>query len=170
MSEDNKRFDLYMAPGYSLNEFVETNASFGGISLGITYKKRLDLSFSFSAILDSFKKQIIFPSTHKYDQKNFGIRGQYSFFNTRIRPNTGLAYKYCRAYWNPLNDSNETFDNNFSMYEFFIGADWFVSEVFSLNVSGGYNMAGGIDLVGLSDKDYHGFVLNLMFRVRLLKF
>jgi len=170
LEKKTEKFLLYVAPGYSMSQFVETSASFADVYLGIRYHEKLDLSLSYSFIIDNFKKQIIFPSTHEFDQTGVCIRAYYSFFNFAIKPHSGIAYHFNQSSWNPLDDSNDTFREYFHVIEVFVGANWSISDVISLNASGGYNFTDGIELVGLKNEDFYGFTFNVMLQIRILKF
>ena len=167
--ERKKNFEIYIGAGYQNNQFVETSASFAGIYLGVLIKERLDLNFSYAVILDNFKQQLIFPSTHRYDQRNYRIGVQYSFLKTKVRPHIGTGYNYNRAFWNPLEDSDDTFNNNFDVVEFYIGANWILNQVLTLEGSVGYNKASGGEMIGLSEDDYDGMLIKVALRCTLFK-
>lgn len=164
----NNRFVLYAAPIYSLNQFAETNASYGGIGLGLIIKDRIDVLVYYSQIMDSFKKQIIFPSNHEYDQVNFSLNGQYSFLKKSIRPHIGAGVAYAKLAWEPLHDSNDTFSEYIFIYSLFAGANWAINRFLSLQGNFGYNFAGDVEIVGLESTDFTGFKLDLMLKIKLL--
>jgi hypothetical protein len=176
LSEDSiriipeKNVQLYIAPSYSVNQFVETSASFAGISLGLSFWENFEINVSYSRILNNFVKQIIFPSSHKYDQKNLGIHGQYSFLNTKIRPLVGLGMQYGIVSWNPEIDSNDTFIDHIYIYNVLIGANWSITKTFSLQGNLGYNFTNDVDIIGFDSNDYDGFSVNLILKINLLKF
>lgn len=164
-----KKFQLYVAPGYSLVQFAQNKASFAEIHLGIAYDKMIEVDVFYSAILDSYIKQIIFPSSHKYGQKNVGINAQYYFTKSDLRPLLGVGYQFTEASWIPEGDSDESYNDHLNMIKLYLGASWSISQSFALQVDASYRFANGVDLVGIEPDDYDGFGINLMLKVRLLK-
>jgi len=163
-------FQLYIAPGYGINQFVETGASFAGFYLGLIFRDKFDVSVSYSKILDNFKKQIIFPSVHKYGQTNLGLHVQYSFFNKNIRPHVGVGVQYGELSWKPENDSNDTFTDHVYIYEVFLGANWVINEIFTFQVNAGYNIARDVEIIGLESNNFEGFKADILLKIRILKF
>lgn len=168
--EFENRFQVYIAPTYSMNQFVETWSSFAGIGLGLVVKDRIDVSLSYSQILDNFNKQIIFPSSHKYDQANISLQGQYSFLKSNIRPHAGLELQYAMATWEPEYDSNDTFSDNIFIYNAFVGVNWTLNQILTLQANAGYNFAREVEIVGLESNDFNGFNMDVLLKIRLLNF
>lgn len=168
--EPERNFQLYIAPAYSINQFVETGASFAGIHLGLIFQDRIDVNVSYSKILDNFKKQIIFPSMHTYDQTNYGLHGQYSFFNKNIQPHVGLGVQYGVVNWKPENDSNDKFTDHVYIYNVFLGIEWRINRTFTFQANAGYNFAQDVEIIGLEANDYKGFKVDVRLKIRILKF
>jgi len=168
--EISNRYQVYIAPTYTINQFVETGASFAGIGLGFIFKDRIDLSVSYSQILDSFKKQIIFPSRHRFDQSNVGLHGQYSFLNQRFRPHVGFGVQYGMVTWEPEHDSNDTFTDSIYIFNLIVGANWALNKTVTLQANGGYNFTQDVEIVGLESKDFDGFRIDVLLKIRLLNF
>jgi len=167
-SQLDKRYQIYIAPGFNANQFVETGSSFFYAYFGMIYENNIDFSISYSLILDEFKKQIIFPGDHKYNQTNFGLDLQYSFLVKKIRPHIGIGYRLAQASWEPLSDSNDTFTDNINIYQANIGAKWLLSKIINLQANFGYNFADNVELTGLTNEDYNGFKLDLILKIRIL--
>ena len=165
-----KNISIYISPSLGVNQFVETGASFMGIHLGMVYRDIVDVNIFYSRILDSFKKQIIFPASHQYNQSNVGLEVQYSFLNKRIRPHVGVGFQYAEASWEPVNDSNDTFLDYIIMYNAFLGANWMIDKIFTLQVNAVYNFTQKVDIVGLSSNDFEGFGAEFLLKVRFLSF
>jgi hypothetical protein len=168
--ELERNFQLYIAPTYSINQFVETGASFAGIYLGLIFRDRIDFNVSYSKILDNFKKQLIFPSKHKYDQTNFGLHGQFSFFNKSIRPHVGLGLQYGVVTWEPEHDSNDKFTDHIYLYDIFLGANWLINEIFKFQANVGYYISQDVEIISLESHDYEGFKAEVILKIRLLNF
>ena len=169
-NEKPKNFQLYIAPAYALNQFVETQASFFGVHLGIAYKGKVDLNISYSAILDRFKKQIVFPTAHNYSQKIFGVNAQYAFLENRITPHAGLGFQYSRVSWSPENENGEEFLDYIYQLKPFIGVVWKIHNAFTIDLNSGYLIAPEVDLVGLAAEDFTGFSFNLMIKMGFYSF
>lgn len=167
--EKPKNFHLYIAPGYALNQFSETNASFLGAHLGIAYKNKIDFNIYYSAILDSFRKQIIFPSTHVYKQKNLGINGQYAFLKNRIKPHAGIGFQYSAISWLPENEGDEEFSDYIYQFKPYIGLSWQVINAFTLLFDLGYLIAPEVELIGLTSEDFDGLSFNFMIKIRFYR-
>ncbi|MCK5104474.1 MAG: hypothetical protein KAR17_16735 [Cyclobacteriaceae bacterium] len=165
-----RNFQLYIAPAYSVNQFVGTGASFAGIHLGLISRDRIDVNVSYSKIVDNFKKQIIFPSLHTYDQTNYGLHGQYSFFNKSIRPHVGLGVQYGVVSWKPENNSNDTFTDHVYIYNVFLGVKWLINRTFALQANAGYNFTQDVEIIGLESNDYEGFKADVQLKIRILNF
>jgi len=168
--EKEEKLQLYIAPAYSLNQFVETSASFAGIHLGIIYKEKVDLNIYYSAILDNFMKQIIFPQNHEFEQKNLGVKTQYSFLKKSIRPHAGISFQFSEISWIPLDDSNNKFNDNIYLIEPYVGISWMLNRTFTLLIDGGYNIVPEVELVGLESDDFSGFAVNFMVKIRFYQF
>lgn len=165
-----KIITVYFSPSLSVNQFVGTGASFLGIHLGMVYSDKVDVNVFYSRILDNFKKQIIFPGSHEYNQSNVGIEVQYSFLKKRIRPHVGVGFQYAEASWEPVNDSNDTFLEYIIMYDAFLGANWMINKIFTFTVNAGYNFTQKVDMIGLSSDDFEGFKADFLLKVRFLSF
>ena len=166
--ESISSFMLYAAPFYNLSQFVETNSSFAGIGIGLVIKDRIEVFVSYSQIMDNFKKQIIFPAKHEYNQTNFNLSGQYSFLKKRIQPHVGAGVTYAKLAWEPEQDSNDTFSDHIFIYNVFTGASWTVNQILSLQANFGYNFAGTVEIVGLAPDDFTGFKMDLLVKIKLL--
>lgn len=170
ISKPKKNIQLYFAPSYTVIQFVETRTSFAGTYLGLIFRKKIEISVSYSKMLNNFRKQIIFPSVHKYDQTNLGLQGQYSFLKNKICPHIGLGVQYGTILWEPEYDSNDTFTDHIYIYEFFLGASWLINKTFAIQGNAGYNSAKSVDIVGLNSNDFNGFSVDLILKINLLKF
>ena len=165
-----RNFDLYVAPSYSYNQFVGTGASFAGIHLGLISRGRIEVNVSYSRILDNFHKQLIFPSVHTYDQTNYGLHVQYSFFNKSIRPHVALGVQYGVVSWNPESDSNDTFADHVYIYDVFLGIKWLINRTFAFQASAGYNFAHDVEIIGLESTDYDGYKAEVQLKIKILNF
>lgn len=171
LSSDVKaKSHLYVAPGYSLIQFAETGASFASIQVGLFLKERFDINISYAVILDEYKKQVIFPSSFNYNQKNIVIRGHYEFLDGEIRPLIGLGYQYSVLSWEPESDADGVFVDHINQYEIYTGVDWLISNTFSFQVNGGYKIASGVNLVGVDPDYYNGFFMSFLLRIKVLSF
>ena len=164
------KFQLYVAPGYSLSQFVGTNASFAEIHLGAVYSRKIDVDVHYAVNLDNFQKQLIFPSFHYYDQKNFGIRTHYSFLKKTIKLHIGIGYQYIEATWSPEEENEETYIDHINMTEVFVGFSWFINKTFTLQGDGGYNLVNGVDLVGFESNDFGGLKALIMLKIGIFNF
>jgi len=161
-----KKVHFYFAPSFSAYQFSETVASFAGIYLGMIYQDHLDISLSYAAILNNFKKQIIFPSHHHYDQTNFGLQLQYSFFDKKIRPITGIGAQFLHTSWQPDGDLEDTFTDYIYTIKGVIGIAWLINRTFNLQGTAGYNVARDVEIVGLESNDYDGFAADFVLKIR----
>jgi len=166
----DKRFQVYVAPGFNVNQFVETGSSFICAYLGMIYENKIDFSVSYSWILDEFTKQIIFPGNHQYNQTNVGFDLQYSLLTKKIRPYIGVGFQIAKASWEPLSDSYDTFTDNINIFQANIGAKWLINPTFSLQANIGYKYPDEVELVGLTNEDYSGFKLDILLKIKLLSF
>jgi predicted porin len=162
--------DLYFGPGYVVSEFAETGASFARIHMGLVFFNHVDLYISYGAILSNFKKQLIFPSYHKYNQKDISILLQYDLTDWKIRPSVGIGYHHTYASWEPENESNEIFKDQIKQFEFYAGVNYSVTKAFVLELHCGYKFAKDIELVGLAEDSFDGFIFRATMKVRLIKF
>lgn len=162
--------DLYFGPGYVVSEFAETRASFASIHVGLIFFDHVDLNFSYRAILSNFKKQLIFPSYHKYNQKDISILLQYDLADWMIRPSIGIGYHHTYASWEPENESNEIFKDQINQFELYAGVNYSVSKAFVMELHCGYKLAKDIELVGLAADSFDGFIFRATMKVRLIKF
>lgn len=161
---------LYVAPGYSLVQFAETGASFASIQVGIMLKERFDINVSYAEILDDFRKQIIFPLSFKYHQKNLIVRIHHEFLDGDFRPLLGLGYQYSELSWEPESDVDYVFTDHINQYEFYAGVNWLISNTFSFQLNGGYKIANGVDLVGVDPTYYNGFAMSLLLKIKVLSY
>ncbi len=160
--------DMFVAPMFSSNQFANTWATFVGIGIGLKYSNKLELNISYFKGIDNFNRQIIFPSSHKYEQSNIGIQAQYLFFNSKIRPLAGIGVQYGEVSWVPNNDASDTFTDHIFIYNIFVGVDWQISKIFSFQVNAGYIVTGDIELVGFESNDYYGLKGDIILKIRLL--
>ena len=167
--EKSGKFSLYVAPGYSNSQLVDIRASYIEIHVGLVYLERIDFDIYYSAVLDNFKKQIIFPSSHEYDQRNIGIRAQYSFLKKWIRPHIGIGYQFTEAIWLPESDSEQEFNDYIDRGSLYCGFGWLINNTFTLKADIGYGIASGVDLIGFDSGDYDGFEFNVMLKIKLLR-
>ncbi len=167
-SKNSNTLDLFVAPRFSSNQFVNTWATFIEIGIGLKYKNKWELNISYAKSVDDFNKQIIFPSSHKYDQANIGVQAQYLFFNSKIRPLAGIGIQLGEISWIPQIDASDTFTDHIFIYNIFIGADWQINKTFAFQVNAGYIFPGNIELVGLESNDYQGLKGDILLKIRLL--
>ena len=164
------KMKVYIAPGYSNNQFAGTTASLVEIQAGLTYNRHIDIGVSYSVVLDNFQKQIIFPTVHNYDQKNLGIRAQYLFLKKRFHLHAGLGYQFIDARWSPEEDKDETFVDHMNFLEVFGGLSYEISNTFALQADAGYNFANGLDLVGFVQSDLEGFKASIKLKISIFGF
>lgn len=167
--EKTSKVTLYVAPGYSNSPLVDTRASYFEMHLGLIYLEKVDLDIYYSTVLDNFKKEIIFPSSHEYDERNFGIRVQYSFLKKWIRPHIGIGYQFTEASWIPKNDSEQEFNDYIDLGALYCGFSWLINNTFTFQTDIGYTIGSGIELVGFDSGDFDGFEFKVMLKIKLLK-
>lgn len=168
--EKNKNFQLYIAPGYALNQFVDTYASFIGVHLGISYKNKIDLNVYYSAILDDFKKQVIFPETYDFAQKNLGVDGQYAFLESRIKPHVGVGFQFSNISWLPENDNDEKLVDYIYFFKPYIGVSWRANSTITAQIDCGYMITPEVELTGLTSEDFNGLIFNFMIKIGFYNF
>lgn len=168
--ESQDKFQVYVAPGYSLTQFVGTNSSFAEVHVGLVYLKKIDLDLNYAVNLDNFQKQIIFPSVHYYDQKNIGVRAHYSFLKKSFRLHAGAGYQYVEAMWSPEEEKNDTFVDQMSFVEFYGGVSWLINKSFTLQGDAGYTFVNGVELVGFETNDFGGFKALIMLKIGIINF
>ncbi len=161
------KIHFYIAPSFSINQFVGTVASFAGVNVGIHYREHLDIGIKYSAILNNFQQQIIFPAHHHYEQTNIGLQVHYSFFDGKIRPIAGIGIQLCNASWQPESDSEDTFTDYIYTFEGKIGLAWLVNKNFELQTTTGYNVARDVEIVGIKPGDYDGFTADLVLKIKI---
>jgi hypothetical protein len=163
-------FQIYLAPGYSVSQFVGTHASFGEIHLGMVYLKKIDIGINYTFNLDNFQKQLIFPTVHYYDQQNIGIRAHYLFLKKKFRFHAGAGYQMIEAAWTPEEDKDETFIDQISFMEIYGGVSWLINKTFTLQGDVGYSIANGVDLIGFESDDFGGLKALVMLKIGLINF
>ena len=169
-ADEPKLVQLYIAPVYNISSFAETGASFAGVYLGVNIHDRVDLSLSFSKILNDFKKQIIFPTIYFYDQINYGFHVDYTILKSKISPLVGLGFQYVDASWESDNDIKEVFQDYFFLYNVFVGAKWNINKTFDFQVNVGYNYLNNVSIVGLESYDFNGIYGDLILKIRIVNF
>ncbi len=168
--EKKEKYQLYIAPTYSANQFVETVASFAGLSVGITYQTKLDANLYFNTLLDNFRKQIIFPTTFIYEQMNAGIGLQYYFYDKKISPLVGVGIQYAQLSWKADSDLDDEYTDHVFIYYANLGAIWRLSNIINAQAEIGYNIPGELDLVGLDKKDLQGIRFDLAIKIYVFSF
>jgi hypothetical protein len=163
-------FQIYISTSYSGQQFVETFASFANLSAGISFKKKLDLSIFYGTILNNFKKQIIFPTSFNYEQKNIGLQLQYEFTEHKIRPIVGLGVNYAQLAWKSEGDLEEVFTNNIFIYSGYVGGAWSIDQTFTLQSSFGYSWPGEVEIVGLETEGFQGWNFNVAIKIGVFSF
>ncbi len=171
LKEDTmKRFQLYGAMSYSGQQFVETMASFANLSVGMTYKNHLDARISYGTILDHFRKQVIFPTTHYYEQKNMGLNLQYSFLEGNIHPVAGCNFQLAWMTWRPEGSSEDLFTDRVYLVAAFAGAAWDIYRSLTLQADIGYSLAKDLELVGLEENDSDGLRYEVTLKFGIFHF
>jgi hypothetical protein len=164
------RFHLYVAASYSGQQFVETVASFANLSAGIIYDDRLGARIFYGAILDDFRKQVIFPTSYTFEQSNLGLHIQYSFLKKRIRPVAGLSFQLGQIAWRPEGDSEDLFTDNVLMYGAFVGGAWAIYKSLTLQADVGYTLSTDMELIGLEKSDPDGLRFEVMLKFGVFRF
>ena len=162
------KLHIYIAPGYFYSQFAGTRASFAEFQVGLTYLQKVDIAFNYGFMLDNFQKQIIFPTVHYYDQKNYGVRAQYSFLKKRFRLHAGGGYQFVDARWSPGQEKDQTFVDHVSLIEIYGGMAWKFNKTFTLQGDAGYTQAEGVDLVGFEVGDIGGFKASIMLKIAFI--
>ncbi len=163
-------FQLYVAPFFNVNQFVETGSTFVGARLGLVFRDHLELSASYTVSIDDFNQQIIFPSRHTFSQQNVGVYAQYSFLNKRIRPLVGVGTEYGMVKWEPDYDSKDSFSDNVFVYSVYAGASWELHKALTIQADIGYNVAGDVEMIGFEQSDYNGIRGDILIKFRFLNF
>lgn len=170
MLEQATDFQLFAAPFFNVNQFVETGSTFVGARFGLVFRERLEVSASYTISVDDFNQQIIFPSRHSFDQKNIGVYAQYSFLNKKIRPLVGLGMEYGMVTWEPDYDSKDSFLDNVFIYSMYAGASWELHRTLTIQADIGYNVGSDVELIGLEQSDYNGIRGDILLKFRFLNF
>ncbi len=168
--ENKHEYQLYLAPTYSANQFVETVASFAGLSVGITFQTKLDANLYFNTLLDNFRKQIIFPTPFNYKQINAGVALQYYFYDKKISPLVGGGIQYAQLSWKADGDLDDEYTDYIFIYNAKIGVIWRLSNILSVQGDIGYNIPGELDLVGLEKRDMQGMRFDLTIKIYVFSF
>lgn len=168
--ETNPKFQLYIAPIYSVNQFVETFASQAGVAAGIVIKEKIDVSFYYGMVIDDFKKRVIFPTLFSYDQMNGGLYLNYYFTRNRLRPLAGIGAKFGQISWWANEGINEEYTDHLMIYDAFFGGIWKINDTFSLKADLGYTFSGEVDLIGLNTEDFQGIKFDVAIKLHLFSF
>jgi hypothetical protein len=168
--ETSPKFQIYLAPVYSINQFAETFASQVGISAGIEINNRIDVSFYYGMVIDDFKKRIIFPTLFTYDQMNGGLYLNYYFTKRRVRPLAGLGAKYGQISWWANEGINEEYTDHLMIYEAFFGGIWKIDDTFSLKADLGYTFSSEVGLIGLNTEDFQGIKFDVAIKICVFSF
>jgi hypothetical protein len=165
-----EKFQVYVGISYLGQQFVETMASFVNFSGGIIYNNHFEARISYGAIVDDFKKQIIFPTTFSYQQNNLSLMLQYSFFESRIRPVAGLSINYGQASWLPQGDVKDIYTDNIFTYGTYAGLSWAINRAVTLQTDVGYSKIQKLELVGLEETDFNGFRFEIQLKFGIFRF
>ncbi len=168
--EATPKFHFFIAPTYSVNQFVETFASQVGIAAGIEIKNRIDVSFYYGMVIDDFKKRIIFPTLFTYDQMNGGLYLNYYFTRNKVQPLVGLGAKYSQISWWANEGINEEYTDHVIIYDAFIGGIWRINDRFSLKADLGYTFSSEVGLIGLRTEDFQGIKFDVAIKIHLFSF
>ena len=160
----NEKYQVYVALAYTTNQFVDTYASFLSLNLGFSYNRHIEVCLYYSANIDDFKNQIIFPAIYDYAQNNYGINAHYSFFDRRIRPYAGLGFQFSSISWLPENGTNEKYLDYIHSFKPYIGVEWSITKSVALLADGGYMITSDVELIGFEQADYNGLAFNIMIK------
>ena len=170
LAEKNNVIDLYIAPGYVVSKFIDTGTSFASIHMGLVFFDRVGLDVSYGLLLDNFRRQLIFPSYHKYNQKDISIFLQYNLTKWIIRPTAGIGYHRSLASWEPESEAGDKFQDHINQFEIFAGVCYKVTGAIAVELNCGYKISGDVELVSLEDNSFDGLIFRAMVKVGLTKF
>ena len=133
----------------------------------MNFDERLDTRAFLAFNIDNYSQEIIFPEEHFYGQVTTGVDVAWTFFRKALSPVAGAMLSYSKIYWKPMNSEGEQFDDYLWMVSPYIGGNWNISDRLRLQVHGGYNFSGNIDLIGFEDDDYKSFYIETLLIIKI---
>jgi hypothetical protein len=163
----SKKITLGIVPSYSVSQLKGSILSFAGLGVDMQFDERMDARVFVAFNIDNYSLELLFPSEHSYNQSTAGMDVSWKFFKKSLSPMAGAMVNYSKIYWKPMDSEGEQFHDYLWLVSPYVGGNWDISKLIRLQVRGGYNFSGKMDLVGFEQGDFDSFYLETILIVKI---
>lgn len=148
---------FYIGPSIQFSQFSGTVASFAGVCAGVGIGRHLEIELGYCFILNNYQRQIVFPNSHRYDQKISTLRIQYALTERNLRPLMGISMQMTDASWQLSSDAMESYRDYILGFGGFVGVSWSINRYLDFVAHIGYSFPIDVELISFDENDYSGF-------------
>ena len=162
---DRLGIGLYLAPMVEGSLKESSSFAYGG-ALGVIIGNFWQVGLHIQKYSGGFSERLIFPNSFGLDYTYTGLFGayplkQYGKITLLAETRIGIG----EAAWSTEETSEVLQTDNFFVFNPRIGADYRLGRLGTLNLSLGYRMVQGFDLVQLNKSELNSFNLSAMFKI-----
>jgi len=163
----SNKIAIGIVPSYSVSQLKGSILSLAGFGVNMQFVDRVDARVFVSFNIDNYSQELLFPSEHSYNQSSAGIDVSWIFFRKRLSPVAGAMASYSKIYWKPTDPEGELFYNYLWLASPYIGGNWNCSKGIRVQVRGGYNFSGNMELIGFEPGDFDSFYLETLVVIKI---
>jgi len=164
---NSKKIAFGIVPSYSTSQLKGSILSFAGFGINMQFDDRFDARVFVSFNIDNYSQELLFPAEHSYNQSTAGIDVSWTFFRKRLSPVAGAMVSYSKICWKPMDPEGELFNDYLWLASPFIGGNWNCSKGIRVQVRGGYNFSGNMELIGFEQGDFDSFYLETLVVIKI---
>lgn len=165
--EVNPAFNYQITPYMQWNKVFGRTMAYSGIEMEMVVREHVLIGVFGEVMLGTIIKRTLFPNLYEFRNYKYGLVAGYNYsMNDKLQVTGGVKASRQHVKWMQQEGESFSISDNCTEIRPFLGVNYVLTENILAGGAIGYNIANGVELPGIEQKNMHGLALNLNIGIR----